>query len=294
MSPIAGADGAARHLLHQSCARTGSDGGWRAALRHGAISDGARIDYSIAGAATAPTLLFINSIATTRELWARQVPRCSKTFRVITYDARGHGFSQVTVGDYTIEQIGRDALAILDHAGVESAHICGISLGGLTAMWLGVHAQRRVKSLVLANTAARVGSVEMWTERIAFVRQQGMSTLADVTMPRWFTEGFRAREPQTVEQFRDMVARCSKEGYLSCCAALRDEDLRDSISAIRCPVLCIAGNADPATPPEALRFIHEHIPGSNMALLDAAHLTNVEQDQAFTNAVMDFIPSPSR
>jgi 3-oxoadipate enol-lactonase len=258
------------------------------------MSDGARIDYSVAGAPTAPTLLFINSIATTRELWARQVSRLSRSFRLITYDARGHGFSQVTVGDYTIEQLGRDALAILDDAGAESAHVCGISLGGITAMWMGIHAPRRVKSLALANTAARIGSVEMWSERIAFVKQQGMATLADVTMPRWFTEGFRAREPHTIEQFRSMIAACSQDGYLSCCAALRDEDLREAISAIRCPVLCIAGSADPATPPEALQFIHERIAGSRMVLLDAAHLTNVEQDRAFTSAVMEFIPSPSR
>ncbi len=259
--------------------------------RYGAISDGARIDYSTAGAATASPLLFINSIATTRELWARQVPHCSKSFRVITYDARGHGFSPATAGDYTIEQLGRDALAILDDVGVESAHVCGISLGGLTAMWMGVHAPRRVKSLVVANTGARIGSLEMWTDRMAFVRQQGMATLADMTMPRWFTEGFRAREPQTVEQFRAMVAASPEAGYLSCCAALRDEDLREAIAGIRCPVLCVAGSSDPATPPESLRFIHERINGSRLVTLDAAHLTNVEQHEAFTNALTEFIQS---
>jgi 3-oxoadipate enol-lactonase len=253
------------------------------------MSSGARIDYSVAGAPAAPPLLFINSIATTRELWARQVPRLAKSYRVITYDARGHGFSPVTAGDYSIEQLGRDALAVLDAEGVESAHICGISLGGLTAMWMGVHAPRRIKSLVLANTAARIGSLEMWTERIAFVTQQGMATLADLTMPRWFTDDFRAREPQTVEQFRAMVAACAKEGYLSCCAALRDEDLREAISGIRCPVLCISGSADLATPPAALRFIHERIAGSTMVALDAAHLTNVEQHQQFTSELLAFL-----
>jgi 3-oxoadipate enol-lactonase len=154
-----------------------------------------------------------------------------------------------------------------------------------------VHAPRRVRSLVLANTAARIGSVEMWSERIAFVKQQGMATLADLTMPRWFTEGFRAREPHTIEQFRTMIAACSQDGYLRCCAALRDEDLREAIGGIACPVLCIAGNSDPATPPEALQFIHERIAGSRLVRLDAAHLTNVEQHEAFTKAVTDFIPS---
>lgn len=219
------------------------------------------------------------------------MPRLSKSFQVITYDARGHGFSPVTAGDYTIEQLGRDALAILDDVGVESAHVCGISLGGITAMWLGVHAPRRITSLVLANTAARIGSVEMWTERIAFVKQQGMATLADLTMPRWFTDGFRAREPQTIERFRTMVAGCSKDGYLSCCAALRDEDLRESIGSIRCPVLCVAGSLDPATTPEALQFIHNRVAGSKLVLLDAAHLTNVEQHEAFNAALLDFVKS---
>ena len=253
------------------------------------MSNGARIEYSVAGAPTAPALLFINSIATTRDLWARQVPRFAKSFRVITYDARGHGFSQLTAGDYTIEQLGRDALAVLDDAGVESAHVCGISLGGITAMWMGVNAPRRVKSLTLANTAARIGSVEMWTERIAFIRQHGMAALADMTMPRWFTESFRTREPQTIEQFRAMVASCPVDGYAACSAALRDEDLREAIAAIRCPVLCIAGSADPATPPEALRFIHERIAGSRLVTLDAAHLTNVEQHERFTSELLAFL-----
>jgi 3-oxoadipate enol-lactonase len=254
------------------------------------MSNGARIEYSVAGAATAPTLLFINSIGTTRELWARQVPRCTGPYRVITYDARGQGRSQVTAGDYSIEQLGRDALAILDDAGAESAHVCGISLGGITAMWMGVHAPRRVKSLVLANTAARIGSIESWTERIAFVRQQGMGALAEITMPRWFTEGFRTREPIAVEQFKAMVAACSKDGYLSCCAALRDEDLREAIGSIRCPVLCIAGSTDVATPPEALQFVHERIAGSTLVTLDAAHLSNVEQHEAFNRALLGFLP----
>jgi 3-oxoadipate enol-lactonase len=259
--------------------------------RHGVMSSGARIDYSVAGAPTNPTLLFINSIATTRELWARQVSRCAKSFRVITYDARGHGFSQATVGDYRIEQLARDALAILDDVGAESAHVCGISLGGITAMWMGVHAPRRVESLVLANTAARIGSVDMWTERMAFVRQHGMATLAEMTMPRWFTETFRAQEPQTVYGFKSMVEKCSEDGYLGCCAALRDEDLREAIAGIRCPVLAIAGSADVATPPEALRYIHERVAGSQLVTLDAAHLSNVEKHQQFTSMLLMFLES---
>ena len=212
-------------------------------------------------------------------------------YRLIRYDARGHGQSPVTPGDYSIEQLGRDALAILDAEHVERAHICGISLGGLTAMWLGIHAPARVRSLILANTAARIGSVQMWTERIAFVRQQGMAALAEMTMPRWFTEAFRSREPETVEKFRAMVAACPPDGYLGCIATLRDADLREAIEKIQCPVLAIAGRTDPATPPEGLQFVHEKIAGSTLVTLDAAHLSNVEQADEFTEALSTFLAS---
>jgi 3-oxoadipate enol-lactonase len=253
------------------------------------ISAGATISYSIDGPTDGPTLLLINSIAATRELWSSQMADFGGTHRVITYDARGHGRSSVPPGDYTIEQLGRDALAILDAEAIASAHICGISLGGITAMWLGVHAPDRVRSLTLANTGARIGSVEMWTERIGMVREKGMAPLAEMTMPRWFTEDFRTRQPHIIERFRTIVAACPLEGYLGCCAALRDEDLRDAIASIQRPVRAIAGRADVATPPEALQLVHERIAGSTMVTLDAAHLSNVERAEEFSEALRDFV-----
>lgn len=256
-------------------------------------SAGARISYTIEGPVDAPALLFINSIGTTRELWAAQAQSLGRTYRLIRYDARGHGASSVPSGDYTIGQLGKDALAILDAEGVDAAHVCGISLGGLTAMWLGVHAPDRVTSLVLANTAARIGTVQSWTDRIALVREQGMQELAELTIPRWFSAGFAERHPATVARFRAMIERCSVEGYLGCCAALRDEDLRKAIAAIRCPVLAVAGRTDVPTPVEALQFIHDRIAGSRMVTLDAAHLSNVEQAEAFTAAVTEFLGGQS-
>ena len=252
-------------------------------------SDGARISYSVEGPADAPALLFINSIGTTRDLWARQVAPLAGRYRLIRYDARGHGRSSAPSGDYTIAQLGRDALAILDQVGATSAHVCGISLGGLTAMWLGVHAPQRVRSLVLANTSARIGSVQSWTDRIALVREQGMAGVANLAIPNWFTPAFREREPRTVEAFRTMIESCPQDGYLGCCAALRDEDLREAIADIRCPVLAVAGRADVPTPVDALQVIHDRIAGSRLVVLDAAHLSNVEQDHAFTAAVLDFL-----
>ena len=252
---------------------------------------GARISYTVHGPIDRPVLLFINSIGTTRDLWLPQIPALVGTYRVICYDARGHGSSSVPPGDYSIEQLGRDALAILDAEGAGTAHICGISLGGLTALWTAVHVPGRVASLVLANTAARIGTVQSWTDRIALVKEHGMHGVAELAIPLWFSPDFRRRHSDVVARFRSMIEACPVGGYLGCCAALRDEDLRESISGIRCPALVIAGKLDVPTPPEALQFIHERIAGSKMLTLDAAHLSNVEQADAFTSAVMGFLGS---
>ncbi|HZI78517.1 MAG TPA: 3-oxoadipate enol-lactonase [Vicinamibacterales bacterium] len=252
-------------------------------------SSGATIAYDVHGDPGAPPLLFINSIGTRRELWDAQRRALEPSYRVIQYDARGHGQSSVPPGDYTIAQLGQDALAILDAERLAAAQICGISLGGLTALWLAVHAPERVRALVLANTGARIGSVESWTARIALVREGGMKAVADLAMPLWFTDGFRAREAATVRRFRDMVEACPVDGYLGCCAALRDEDLRDALGSVGCPVLAVAGSHDRATAPELLEFVHERLPRSRLVTLDAAHLSNVEQDAAFNASLSAFL-----
>jgi 3-oxoadipate enol-lactonase len=259
-----------------------------------AASGDAAISYQIEGPPNAPALLLVNSIGTTRDLWTRQLNGFSSAYRVIRYDARGHGRSSVPPGSYTVEQLGEDALAVLDAAETETAHVCGISLGGLTALWLGVHASPRVRSLVLANTAARIGSVQSWTERIALVRDHGMAAVAERAMSVWFSREFRERDPDTVSRFRTMVQSCPPVGYLGCCAALRDADLRQQLGNVRCPVLTVAGTIDTATPVEGLKFIHAQIAGSRMVTLDAAHLSNVEQANVFTSKVMVFLGTRER
>jgi 3-oxoadipate enol-lactonase len=252
-------------------------------------SSGAVISYEVHGAVDAPTVLFLNSLGSTRAMWERQRRAFAGTYRVIVYDTRGHGQSSVPPGPYTIAQLGRDALAILDAEGVARAHVCGLSLGGLTALWLAVHAPDRVRSLVMANTGARIGSVEFWDTRMALVRERGTAAAADLAIPNWFTEGFRTREPEAVLPFRHDIESTPAEGYLGCCAAMREEDLRESLGAVRCPVLAIAGAVDRSTPPELLQFLHARIPGSRLVTLEAAHISNVEQEQAFNAALASFL-----
>ncbi len=251
--------------------------------------DGCRLAFSVSGPETAPPLLLLNALGTTTALWAEQVAPFSRGLRVIRCDTRGHGDSAAPSGDYTLDRLGHDALAVLDAAGAARAHVCGVSLGGLLALWLARHAPERVDHIVCANTGARVGTRELWEQRIQAAREQGMAALAEPTMQRWFTERFRKSAPETVDRFRSMVSACPVAGYAGCCAALRDVDLRDELHRIAAPALVVTGTHDQATPPILGQDIRHGVAGARGVELDAAHLANVEQPDAFNAAVIDFL-----
>ena len=257
-----------------------------------AFRGGCRLTYTMNGVADGPPLLFSNALGTTTGMWTDQLDALAGRFRVVRYDARGHGRSDAPDGKYTLEELGHDALAVLDAAGIERAHVCGVSLGGLTAMWLGIHAPGRVASLVLACTASKIGTADLWNARIEQVRTLGMSSLADSMMPRWFTEEFRRRRPDRVAELRDAFASTSPAGYIGGCAALRDADLGRALGAITAPVLVVSGAFDPATPPSDGRALQKRISGAAFMLLQAAHLANVEQSEGFNESVLHFLTQP--
>jgi 3-oxoadipate enol-lactonase len=252
-------------------------------------SDGARIWYTVDGRDDAPVVLLIHSMATTHALWAAQMPALVDAFRVVRYDTRGHGRSTAPAGDFTVAQLGRDALAVLDAVGSHRAAICGVSLGGITAIWLGAHAAGRVDRLVLANTAARIGTRDTWMARIRAVREEGMEVAAELAIPRWFTDVFRENHPDVIAVYRAMARSCPLETYLGVCAALRDADLRGDAHRIAAPTLVIAGREDKSTPPADSEFIRDSLPDAHMELLDAAHLSNVERAQEFSALLRDFL-----
>jgi len=253
---------------------------------------GCRLFFSVEGSASQQVLLLSNSLGTTSALWDRQAAAFATAFRVVRYDTRGHGRSSAPPGDYSLDELGRDALRILDAVGADRAHICGVSLGGMTAMWMGLHAPDRVGRLVLASTAARIGTPELWRQRIALVRGSGMASIAEAAPTRWFTTAFSRRHPDVVSTFVTTVASSSANGYAGCAAALRDADMRADIGRLTAPVLVIVGKADPATPPADGEFLRANIGGARLVALDAAHLSNVEDADAFTTAALDFLTAP--
>lgn len=236
-----------------------------------------------------PAVVLSNSLGSTWDLWDGVYPRLVEGFRVVRYDPRGHGESARPAGEYSIEQLGGDLLAVLDRAGVDRAHCCGISLGGLVGQWLARRAPERLDRLVLANTGAKIGEADFWNRRIATVLAEGMGPIVEVLLARWFTAGFRASHPATVARFGAMLARCDPTGYAGCCAAVRDADFRASLGEIRAPTLVIAGSEDQATSPELAAALAAGIGGARLATLPTAHLSNVEQPEAFAALVVEFL-----
>jgi 3-oxoadipate enol-lactonase len=253
------------------------------------IHAGARIAYQVEGPEQAPALLFSNSLGSDLDLWQLQVPACVRSFRVIRYDLRGHGRSSVPPGPYTIELLGQDALAVLDAAGVAQGDFVGISIGGLTGLWLGIHAPERVGKLVLANTGAKIGTDESWNQRIQAVRSQGLAAIADTVLGRWFTPQFAASRPDLVAPIRRTFETCNPDGYIGCCEALRDADLRDEIGSIRTPILVITGTFDQSTTPALGQEIEARIPKARLVELAAAHISNIEQADEFNRAMLGYL-----
>jgi 3-oxoadipate enol-lactonase len=222
-------------------------------------------------------------------MWDDQVKAVTERFRLVRYDRRGHGKSGAPKGPYSMEMLGRDALAVMDGVGVQKVNWCGLSMGGMVGMWLGANAPQRIDRLVLSNTSSYMADKQVWNDRIKTVRAGGLAAIVDGTMERWFTKGFRERAPQAIARMKEMMLKTPLEGYIGCGEAVRDMDHREIIRKITAPTLIIAGRHDPATTVEAGEFLRDRIPGAKLAVLEAAHIANVEQPQAYTDTLLGFL-----
>ncbi|MGY8817789.1 MAG: 3-oxoadipate enol-lactonase [Pseudomonadales bacterium] len=250
------------------------------------------LNYRLDGPVDAPLLVLSNSLGTTLEMWDSQVTAFSEHFRVLRYDTRGHGGSSTTPGPYTIEQLSYDVLALVDSLGVNRFAFCGLSMGGLIGQWLGINASERLLRLVICNTGAKIGTDELWNDRIETVLaggEQAMRDLREGSISRWFTPDFTEQHPDQVNRITQMIACTSPQGYASNCAAVRDADYREQLGSIQVPTLVVCGSKDPVTTPEHGRFIEQRVAGAKLELLNAAHLSNVEIGEGFNTPVLTFL-----
>jgi 3-oxoadipate enol-lactonase len=255
-----------------------------------ATSDGTNIHYEVDGREDGPPLVFSNSLGTNLHMWDAQTEAATEHgFRVVRYDQRGHGGSGAPSGEYTLERLGQDVIDLLDALGVERAAFCGLSMGGMTGIWLALHHPRRFTRMAQCNTAVWLPPRDLWDERIRSVREGGMESVAEGVVERWFTPEFRQADPGETNRIRAMILATDPVGYAGCCAAIRDMDMRDFLGTIEAPTLVVIGSRDPATTPERGEYIVDHIPGAQKAVIEAAHLSNIERRDAFNRVVLRFL-----
>lgn len=249
-----------------------------------------QLHYTVDGPPGAPLLVLGSSLGTTGALWQPQLPALSQMYQVVRYDHRGHGRSPVLPGPYRLEDLGGDVLALLDKLDAPTVHLGGLSLGGMTAMWVAAHAPARVDKLILMNTAAKLGPPEVWSERAAAVQSGGMAAVTDTVLSRWFSPAFATSNPGVVAWVRRLLSTCPPEGYAACCAAIETMDLLPDLAAIAAPTLVVAGGDDPATPPPLLEQIAKGIAGSRYEVVPGGyHLSNVEYPAAVSRLMLDFL-----
>lgn len=254
-----------------------------------AESNGVRLHYELSGNPHGPVLVLINSLGSSMLMWQKVLPALEKDNRILRFDMRGHGKSQVVSEPFSIEDLSRDVLGLLDEVRVERANICGLSLGGMVALWLGIHAPERVNRAIFANTAARIGNRILWQRRVKAVRSEGMSSLATATIGRWFTSAFRSQHLDETETVRTMIAATDPAGYAACCAVLRDADLTNKAGKVVASSLVIAGAHDPATPPKEGRALNALLRNSRYIELNASHLSAWESADEFAEAVVQHL-----
>jgi 3-oxoadipate enol-lactonase len=253
------------------------------------MSDPVAINYQIMGPEAAPVVVLSNSLGTTTKLWDAQAPVLAREFRVVRYDLRGHGRSPLAPGPGPgdIADLGGDLLALLDRLGVGRAHLCGVSIGGMTSMWMAANAPERVGRMVVCCSSAKFPDPRTWAERAAAVRAHGLDPLADAGLARWFTPGWLARNLERAAAMRAMLCGQPPEGYATLCEVLERMDLRPSLPRIQAPTLVIVGADDPTTPLEHGKVIASGIPDARLSVVDdAAHLAVIEQPRAVTELIL--------
>lgn len=252
------------------------------------------LSYREDGPADAPPLVLLNSVGSSTAMWEPCVGPLAEHFRVIRVDARGHGASPAAgPGRTTLADLGRDVVALLDRLGLERVHLAGLSLGGMTAMWVAAHAPQRVNRAVLLCTSAHLAPATVYAERAVAVRAHGMEPIADAVVARWVTPGLAGRDPELMASLRAMLTAVDAESYAQCCEAIAELDLRPDLGRIAAPTLVIAGGQDVATPPAHAEVITQGIAGARLEVIDdAAHVATVETPGRIVALMLDHLRGP--
>lgn len=246
-------------------------------------------NYKVSGTPNSPVLAFSNSLGTDMGMWDELIPNLLPYFRVLQYDTRGHGKSEITNEPYTIDLLGNDFIALLDELKIDKVYFCGLSMGGLIGQWLGIHHPKRLFKLILSNTDSKIGTAAAWNDRIKIIYEEGMQSIVEGTMERWFTADFRKNNPSRIADIMSVFAGNSLVGYANSCAAVRDADFRNDLQKITIETLVITGNEDLVTNVEQAELLAKSLPNGNLKVLPACHLSATELSESYAQVLINFI-----
>jgi 3-oxoadipate enol-lactonase len=253
-------------------------------------ANGITINYQIDGREGAPWLVFSNSLMTDLSMWDDQVAGLKSSFRILRYDQRGHGGTEVPEGNYRFDTLVADAIGLIDALKIERAHFAGISMGGMTTLFLAQRHPKRFERLIACDCgpASSPASAQQWAERVAVGKEGGMEALVEPTVARWFPPEFVATKAPVLDKVRGMIRTTPYAGFAGCAAALSDYDLKPGLGAITHPTLLIVGSKDATLP--GIKQINAAVKGSKLVELEGAgHLSNLEQPAQFTAAIREFL-----
>lgn len=259
-------------------------------------AQGVRIAYSVTGPAGAPALLLSNSLATDASMWQRMLPELAQHYQVVTYDTRGHGQSTCPVGSPSLEDLGHDALAVLDALGISKAFMAGVSLGGMTGLTLALRQPERLLGLIACNCRGRIDAAGIagWDQRVEVVQREGMSALVGPTLERWFAADYRAQAPEMMATMSSIIQTTSPAGYISCVNAIKGLDLHHALHQVSLPVLFIGGAQDGGAPPAEMNAMAAEVAGSRCEILDpCGHISSMQRPQDMLRLFFAFLKQHS-
>jgi 3-oxoadipate enol-lactonase len=252
--------------------------------------NGIHLHYRRTGSREAPMVVFANSLGTDLRIWDGVLDHLGSRIQSLCYDKRGHGLSDAPPAPYTIEDHASDLVELMAHEGIQKAVICGISVGGMIALGLAARRPKAINGLILCDTAHKIGTEELWNERIELVRRHGIEKLADAVLERWFSGDYRQTKPAEVAAWRNLLVRTPVEGYVGTCAALRDADLTQAARQLSVPAYCLVGSEDGATTPDLVRSMCDLIPGSRFQVIEGAgHLPCIEAPQEIASLISSLV-----
>ena len=244
-----------------------------------------------------PIVVLSHALGCNLHMWDEVAQILKNYFTVVRYDHRNHGASEVCMTPFSVDDLADDAADLIESLGGDPVFFVGLSLGGMVAQSLAARYPNLVSACVIANSAEHYDDAvkKMWSDRIDKVKREGVSAISGMAIERWFTPEYLSSEDSITKAIiagiKNELDSFDSQAYSLSCRAVSGVDCRKGNQSIQIPTLVLFGLKDQATPPALSEAIHNSIQSSELAKIDAAHLSAVEKPLEFADIISKFLLS---